>query len=58
MTGNRRSGRKPDLKRRRLAAALRVQGLTFVEIGRRLGITYQGARHLAEAHKRGIRQRK
>src|SRR5262249_45886291 len=46
------SGRHPDRERRRLATALRAQGLTFAEIGRRLGSTYQGARHLVETHKR------
>jgi lambda repressor-like predicted transcriptional regulator len=49
MTGNRASGRKPDLKRRRLAAALHAQGLTFAEIGRRLGITRQAAMHLVQS---------
>jgi hypothetical protein len=51
-------GRRPDLERRRWAAALRAQGLTFIEIGRRLGITHQGARHLVEAHQRGTRRGK
>jgi hypothetical protein len=55
-TGGR--GRLPDLERRRVAAALRAQGLTFAEIGRRLGITHQGAWHLVEAHKRGTRRGK
>ena len=58
MPGKRGSGRAPDLARRRLAAALRAQGLTFTEIGRRLGITHQGARHLVEAHKRDTRRGK
>jgi DNA-binding CsgD family transcriptional regulator len=44
--GNRDSGRLPNLERRRLAAALRARGLTFAEIGRRLGITRQAATHL------------
>jgi hypothetical protein len=39
-------GRKPDLERRRQAAELRAQGLTLAEVGRRLGITHQAARHL------------
>jgi hypothetical protein len=46
------------VERRRFAAALRAQGLTFEEIGRRLGITHQGARHLVEAHRRGTRRGK
>ena len=37
------SGRKPNQDRRREAAQLRAQGLSFVEIGRRLGTTRQGA---------------
>jgi hypothetical protein len=49
MTGNRASGRKPDLNRRRLAAALHAQGLTFAEVGRRLGITRQAAMHLVQS---------
>ena len=47
-----RRGRPPDVERRRFAAALRAQGLTFAEIGRRLGLTHQGARHLVAAHQR------
>lgn len=42
-------GRRPDAERRRRALDLRAQGLTFEEIGRRLGITHQGARHLVLA---------
>jgi hypothetical protein len=34
-----------------LAAALRAQRLTLTEIGRRLGITHQGASHLIQAQK-------
>jgi len=45
--GNRRSGRRPDQERRRQVGELRAQGLTFAEIGRRLGITPEGARRLA-----------
>jgi transcriptional regulator with XRE-family HTH domain len=44
-----RRGRKPDLSRRGQAAELRAQGLTFVEVGRRLGITPTGARRLLRA---------
>ena len=35
----RRSGRQPDYERRRQAAELRQQGLTFAEIARVLGTT-------------------
>jgi transcriptional regulator with XRE-family HTH domain len=42
----RRSGRQPDYERRRQAAELRQQGLTFAEIARRLGITPRAARRL------------
>ena len=41
-----RRGRKPDLERRRRAAELRAQGLTFTEVGRRLGVTRQAAQSL------------
>ena len=44
--GGRGSGRRPDHRRRRQAEELRRQGLTFVEIGRRLGITPLAARRL------------
>jgi ribosome-binding protein aMBF1 (putative translation factor) len=47
-----RRGRKPDRQRRRLAAELRAQGLSFGEIGLRLGITRQGAQHLTRTRSR------
>jgi hypothetical protein len=56
--GKPRRGRPPDVERRRFAAALRAQGLTFAEIGRRLGITRQAAWHLVEGHKRRPRRGK
>jgi hypothetical protein len=49
MPRKRGRGRPPDLERRRLAAALRAQGLTFAEVGRRLGITRQAAMHLVQS---------
>jgi transcriptional regulator with XRE-family HTH domain len=36
------SGRKPDVSRRAEISRLRARGLTFAEIGRRLGISKQG----------------
>jgi transcriptional regulator len=39
--GNKNSGRRPDYERRRQMAALRAQGATLEEIGRRLGVTRQ-----------------
>jgi hypothetical protein len=45
-------GRKPDLERRRLAAALRAKGLNFTAIGERLGIARQSAANLVKAHNR------
>jgi transcriptional regulator with XRE-family HTH domain len=42
-------GRKPDPERRRRAAELRALGLSFAEVGRRLGVTRQGAQHLTRA---------
>ena len=42
-------GRKPDLKRREEARALRRQGLTLPETGRRMGITPQAAHLLVRA---------
>jgi hypothetical protein len=39
--GNGNSGRKPNQDRRRQMAALRAQGITLEEIGRRLGVTRQ-----------------
>jgi transcriptional regulator with XRE-family HTH domain len=38
-------GRKKDLKRRRLIARLRTEGLTFAQIGQRLGVTRQAVYH-------------
>jgi transcriptional regulator with XRE-family HTH domain len=38
------SGRRPDLERRRQAAALRSRGWTLAQIGRRLGLTREGIR--------------
>ena len=43
------SGRKADPRRQRLAAALRARGLTFAEVGRRLGVTPEAARQMALA---------
>jgi hypothetical protein len=40
------SGRKADSARRRHAERLRARGLAFAEIGRRLGISREGARYL------------
>jgi transcriptional regulator with XRE-family HTH domain len=40
------SGRKRDPARWRKAAALRARGLSLSQIGRRLGITHQGVRHI------------
>jgi transcriptional regulator with XRE-family HTH domain len=37
------SGRRPDVKRRRQAARLRARGLSLAEVGRRLGVSKQGA---------------
>src|SRR4051812_45827572 len=39
-------GPNPRQERRRRAAALRAQGLTMPEIGRRLGVTKQGVAYL------------
>jgi transcriptional regulator with XRE-family HTH domain len=39
-------GRKPNLERRLHVAALRFQGLTFAQIGQRLGISRQRAQRL------------
>jgi transcriptional regulator with XRE-family HTH domain len=47
--GGKNSGRRPNLGRRRRAAELRAQGLTFAEVGRRLGITREGARQVVLA---------
>ncbi len=51
-------GRKPDTERRRLAAQLRLAGLTLQQIGARLGITRQGAHHLLRPSDDRARQRK
>ena len=40
--------RPPNHKRREMAALLRAKGLSFREIGQRLGISKQGAQHLAQ----------
>jgi hypothetical protein len=58
MPRKRGRGRPPDLEGRRLAAALRALGLSFEEIGRRLGMTRQAAWHLVEGHKRRTRRGK
>jgi hypothetical protein len=42
-------GRKPDDARRSAVAALRARGLSFTEIGNRLGITRQCAQQLLQA---------
>jgi hypothetical protein len=42
-------GRKPDDARRHAVATLRAQGLSFTEIGARLGITRQCAQQLLKA---------
>ena len=47
--GGHRSGRPPNLERRRQAAALREQGLTLAEVGRELGISRQAAEQLVRA---------
>jgi hypothetical protein len=39
-------GALPDHKQRRRADALRAQGLTFAEVGRRLGVSKQAAWHM------------
>jgi transcriptional regulator with XRE-family HTH domain len=44
--GGKNSGRRPDLGRRRRAAELRARGLTFAEVGRKLGITRERARQV------------
>jgi transcriptional regulator with XRE-family HTH domain len=43
--GNANSGRRPNLEQRRRVAALRAEGLTLAEIGRRLGMTRQLVHH-------------
>ena len=43
------SGRKADPRRRRRAAALRARGLTWAEVGRRLGVSPEWARQLVLA---------
>src|SRR5262245_30723877 len=43
----------PDHRRRARAARLRAQGLTFAEIGRRMGVTHQAARSLVNGHRTG-----
>jgi transcriptional regulator with XRE-family HTH domain len=44
--GGQGSGRRTDPARRRRAEQLRARGLTFKEIGGRLGLTAQGLRYL------------
>ena len=39
-------GRKPNLKRRRRMAHLRAQGLTYAEIGQRLGVSHQNVQRM------------
>jgi hypothetical protein len=51
-------GRKPDMERRQLAAALWAKGWTFTAIGERLGITRRSASHLVQAHQRSKRRGK
>jgi DNA-binding XRE family transcriptional regulator len=53
--GGKGSGRKPDLARRRKAAALRARGLSFTEIGRRLGASCQGVRYMLGLVPRWVR---
>jgi len=43
------SGRKADPQRRRRAAELRSRGLTFDEVGRRLGVSREAARQMVLA---------
>jgi transcriptional regulator with XRE-family HTH domain len=43
------SGRKADPRRQRLAAALRARGLTFAEVGRRVGVSREAARQMVLA---------
>jgi hypothetical protein len=55
---HRRPGTSPRQKQRDRAAAIRAEGLSFAEIGRRLGITKQAAWHLLTrgpaAHTEGV----
>jgi transcriptional regulator with XRE-family HTH domain len=44
--GGKGSGSRPDTQRRRRAAELRARGLTFAEIGRKMGCTRQAAHQL------------
>jgi hypothetical protein len=43
-----RHGHTPDPQRRRQVAELRAEGLTFPEIGRRLGVSTQAARRILQ----------
>lgn len=53
------SGRKPDAERRRRIAALRADGLNYVQIGRQLGVSRQAVRRALEPRpsKREVRIR-
>ena len=51
------SGREPDLRRRRRAAALRARGLTLAEIGRQMHCTRQAVHHLLDSRLRQSRPR-
>ena len=46
--GGRGSGAKPDERRRREMANLRAQGLSYAEIGRRLGVSRQCVQRLLQ----------
>jgi transcriptional regulator with XRE-family HTH domain len=46
--GGRGSGKPYDAARRRLLAGLRAEGLTYAEIGRRLGVSRQGVWELLQ----------
>jgi hypothetical protein len=48
--GGKGSGRKPDLARRRRAAALRARGLSLADIGRRLGVSRETVRRMIVAY--------
>jgi len=51
------SGRPPDEARRREAARLRAEGLSLVEIGRRLGVTRQRVEQIFRAIERESERR-
>jgi transcriptional regulator with XRE-family HTH domain len=50
-----RYGRTPDEERREQVAALRAEGLTFTEIGKRLGMSRQAANELLIKSKKQVR---